>query len=286
MCPDDPRTKDQRRADALAALAAGLTELRCECDAEGLHRNRSAHRLAGGDSCAGRTIHRRGHRRHGPGYMPGHGPLPAATVQELAGEAKLKPLVIPSGTAPPEPGYRPSVGLAEFVRARDLTCRFPGCEQPAQFCDLDHTIPYPVGPTHPSNIKCLCRFHHLLKTFWTGVGGWSDRQSPDGTFSWTAPSGRVYTTKPGGALFFPILATPTGELKAEKRTATRGATRGDDAPTETNPKTRARRAHRHRTPSTNNSSNANNGCSPNSKSADKPAQTTNRRPSRASRLVA
>ena len=29
---------------------------------------------------------------------------------------------------------------------------------------------------------------------------------------WTAPSGTVYTTKPGGSLFFPQLATPTGEL--------------------------------------------------------------------------
>jgi hypothetical protein len=28
----------------------------------------------------------------------------------------------------------------------------------------------------------------------------------------TAPTGHVYTTTPGGALFFPRLATPTGEL--------------------------------------------------------------------------
>jgi hypothetical protein len=45
--------------------------------------------------------------------------------------------------------------LAEFVRCRDLTCRFPGCEQPAEFCDIDHTVPYQVGgPTHPSNLRC------------------------------------------------------------------------------------------------------------------------------------
>jgi hypothetical protein len=35
---------------------------------------------------------------------------------------------------------------------------------------------------------------------------------PDGTIVWTSPSGRTYTTKPGGALFFPQLAIPTGEL--------------------------------------------------------------------------
>ena len=80
-----------------------------------------------------------------------------------------------------------------------------------------HTIPYPLGTTHPSNLKLLCRFHHLLKTFYTGLGGWADRQLPDGTVIWTAPSGRVYTTTPGGALFFPALATPTGQSPASGR---------------------------------------------------------------------
>jgi hypothetical protein len=40
---------------------------------------------------------------------------------------------------------------------RDLTCRFPGCDHPAEFADIDHTIPYPLGLTHASNLKCLCR---------------------------------------------------------------------------------------------------------------------------------
>jgi len=64
---------------------------------------------------------------------------------------------------------------------RDLTCRFPGCDCPAEFADIDHTVPYPVGPTHPSNLKMLCRKHHLLKTFYTGPNGWRDRQLADGT---------------------------------------------------------------------------------------------------------
>ena len=50
-----------------------------------------------------------------------------------------------------------------------------------------------------SNLKCLCRKHHLLKTFW----GWLDRQLPDGTVIWTAPSGQTYTTHPGSRLLFP-----------------------------------------------------------------------------------
>jgi hypothetical protein len=135
--------------------------------------------------------------------------VPTSLLAELIrGGAKLQPLWHP-GDAPPESGYRPTAALERFVRCRDLTCRFPGCDRPAEFCDLDHTVPYPLGPTHPSNLKCLCRKHHLLKTFWTG---WSDEQRPDGTIVWTAPSGQAYTTHPGSRLLFPTLCVPTAEL--------------------------------------------------------------------------
>ena len=126
----------------------------------------------------------------------------------MAQSAKLRPLTAPVDAAP-EKGYTPSTTLAAFVRARDLTCRAPGCERPATHCDLDHTIPHADGgATHASNLKCLCRFHHLLKTFW----GWRDRQLPDGTIIWTLPSGQTYITTPGSALLFPALCAPTGDL--------------------------------------------------------------------------
>jgi hypothetical protein len=51
-----------------------------------------------------------------------------------------------------------------------------------------------------------------LKTFWSGVKGWRDRQLPDGTVIWTSPSGDTYVTTPGSALLFPSLSAPTGEL--------------------------------------------------------------------------
>jgi hypothetical protein len=115
--------------------------------------------------------------------------------------------VTPPVTA--EPHYRPSAKLAEFVRCRDLTCRAPGCDRPATQCDVDHSIPYTDGgPTHPSNLKCLCRKHHLLKTFW----GWRDQQLPDGTVIWTLPDGHTYVTTPGSALLFPSLCAPTGDI--------------------------------------------------------------------------
>ena len=56
-------------------------------------------------------------------------------------------------------------------------------------------------------LKCLCRLHHLLKTFW----GWHDYQLPDGTMIWTLPDGQTYVDHPGSALLFPTLCAPTGD---------------------------------------------------------------------------
>ena len=100
-----------------------------------------------------------------------------------------------------------------------MTCRFPGCDVPATNCDVDHTIPYPAGPTQASNLKCVCRRHHLLKTFWGGAGGWRDEQSPDGTITWTAPDGLTHVTRPGSRLLFPALCQPTAPVDTTTITA-------------------------------------------------------------------
>jgi hypothetical protein len=143
-----------------------------------------------------------------PAVIMGGGMLPAPLLAaKLADSATIRPVIHPGDSAP-EPGYTPSAGLARFVRCRDMTCRFPGCDEPADHCDIDHTIPYPVGPTCASNLKCLCRKHHLLKTFCD----WLDRQLPDGTVIWTAPSGQTYTTYPGSRLLFPSLCRPTAPV--------------------------------------------------------------------------
>ncbi len=135
--------------------------------------------------------------------MFGAGIMPTALLGGILERARIREVRHPGENSPPEPRYTPTRRRAEFVRCRDLTCRFPGCDKPAQVCDLDHTVAYPVGPTHPSNLKCLCRFHHLLKTFWNGLGGWRDRQLPDGTIIWTSPTGHTYITYPGSLHLFP-----------------------------------------------------------------------------------
>jgi Domain of unknown function (DUF222) len=145
------------------------------------------------------------------GLLGRGGIVPAPLLAELIRSgATVRHVGVPDDAA--ESGYRPSAKLDEFVRVRDMTCRFPGCEEPAEFCDIDHTIAYPTGPTHPSNLKCLCRKHHLLKTFWTGIDGWADQQLADGTVIWTAPTGKRYKTLPGSRVFFPAWDTTTAKL--------------------------------------------------------------------------
>ena len=210
VCADDPRSRNQRRADAMGSLAIGADRLACRC--------------ARSDCPAFSTrppspvlIHVIADQTNLDGNVPAQGSLigsdaliPTDLMAELVRSAKLRPLIHPAD-APPEAGYTPSQALADFVRCRDLTCRFPGCDQPATRCDLDHTIPYADGgPTQASNLKTLCRRHHLLKTFW----GWRDRQLPDGTVIWTSPAGQTYVTTPGSALLFPTLCTPTATLDA------------------------------------------------------------------------
>ncbi|MGH3648458.1 MAG: AAA family ATPase [Micromonosporaceae bacterium] len=51
--------------------------------------------------------------------------------------------------------YRPPAALADLVRARDRSCRFPGCRHRAELCDLDHTVPFPAGrPAWTTSARC------------------------------------------------------------------------------------------------------------------------------------
>jgi hypothetical protein len=144
-----------------------------------------------------------------PGSLVGaQGLITPELLTELAASATLVPLIHP-GDAAPENGYVPSTALADFVRCRDLTCRWPGCDEPAVNCDIDHSIPYAQGgKTHAANLNCKCRTHHLAKTFL----GWGEQQLADGTLIFTSPTGRTYVTTPGSALLFPSLCYSVGGL--------------------------------------------------------------------------
>ncbi|WP_235629792.1 HNH endonuclease signature motif containing protein [Mycolicibacterium novocastrense] len=237
LCDADPRSAGERRSDAVGAMISGNDRLACRCGSDtcpsadvprssnvvvNVFAERSAAEAALQQPTARESKGPAPTARESQGPAPtageskakpptalllGEDILPAPLLAQLIRDgAKIRPIKLPSDE--PEPRYRPSADLAQFVRMRDLHCRAPGCSAPADRCDIDHTAPYPFGPTHASNLKCLCRKHHLAKTF----GGWDDVQLPDGTVIWTSPSGRNYTTKPGSRLFFPTWDTTTADL--------------------------------------------------------------------------
>ena len=51
------------------------------------------------------------------------------------------------------------------------TCQAPGCQVPAERCDIDHRRPFPDGPTAGDNLGPLCRRHHAYKGH--GLMHWS-----------------------------------------------------------------------------------------------------------------
>ncbi|MEO8108219.1 MAG: DUF222 domain-containing protein [Actinomycetes bacterium] len=205
----DGRTMDQRRADALMDLLTGRADppsvtiqvvvpadtLAGDADLPGVVSGLGpitgpeARRLAEGP---GQTIYRTLTIDPDTGAMlnPASGNPPSVSDAAVSGSG-------PTVTVPAvEPQYRPSRVLDRAVRARDLTCRFPGCRRSAiasiSGTDLDHTIPWPAGSTSWANLAVLCRHHHRLKH----SAGWHTALDPDGTMRWTTPTGHVAATHP------------------------------------------------------------------------------------------
>jgi hypothetical protein len=90
-------------------------------------------------------------------------------------------------------GHDPGVKLRHLARIRHATCASPVCRRPAATCDYEHNIPYEAGGrTCLCNAGPKCRHDHRLKQH----PRWKVDQLPDGTFRWTTPSGRTYTTEP------------------------------------------------------------------------------------------
>ena len=75
----------------------------------------------------------------------------------------------------------------DAIRMLNVTCYWPGCTVPAEYCEADHLLPHHRGgPTTPGNAGPCCRYHNRFK---------SDR--------WYASrrSGRWRITRPDGSTF-------------------------------------------------------------------------------------
>ena len=147
-----------------------------------------------------------------PATLEGYGPIDLETARILAARAPSFIRILTH----PETGVVLSVGrerykvpkdLRTWLRIRDGTCRFPGCNRRAERCDIDHTAEWqPDGQTAHNNLAHLCRSHHTLKgvSQGEGVSKWAVAQAEDGggALTWTSPAGRRYVTEPAVALPF------------------------------------------------------------------------------------
>jgi hypothetical protein len=148
-----------------------------------------------------------------PGDLTGFGPVPADTARLIAQDATWQRLVTDPVTGVladySTTTYQPGRVLRAAVEARDDTCTFPGCDTPAERCDLDHIEPFDHdhppendgvaagtagrGQTSAWNLHALCRRHHLLKTH----AGWGVVRDPaTGITTWTTPTGRTHSRPP------------------------------------------------------------------------------------------
>ncbi len=90
-------------------------------------------------------------------------------------------------------GHDPGVKLRHLTQIRHATCTAPMCGRPSARADFEHNIPYDKGGrTCLCNGGPKCRHDHQLKQ----DPRWKAVQHPDGTFTWTTPAGRQYTTEP------------------------------------------------------------------------------------------
>jgi len=90
-------------------------------------------------------------------------------------------------------GHDPGVTLRHLSQIRHATCTSPVCRRPAAQCDFEHNTAYEAGGrTCLCNAGPKCRHDHRLKQ----DPRWHVDQLPDGTFRWTTPAGRTYTTAP------------------------------------------------------------------------------------------
>ncbi|MDQ4504613.1 DUF222 domain-containing protein, partial [Sinomonas sp. ASV322] len=154
--PEEERTVNQLRADALADLLTGhghsplggvRTELIVTVPARTLARGAAP---PGEDAPGEDTPGEDAPGEDAPGEIVGYGPIDADAVRLLAAEAATwSRLYVEPGTGTPlalgRRRYTPTPAMRRFLGARDRTCRFPGCDKPAAATEADHTREWSDG---------------------------------------------------------------------------------------------------------------------------------------------
>jgi hypothetical protein len=207
----DPRTADQRRADAAVQIAIDVLHARDTARGAGIGMGTGMGIGSGpGTATGGRELP----REHGmrpsvqvtvalstllgldgqPGELDGTGPIPASVARRIVADqtGTWRRLVTDELGKLIDYGrrtYRPPKDLADYVIARDRTCRFPHCNRRAARCEIDHRRSWECGgATCAFNLDALCVRHHHAKH----DADWTPRRLPNGDLEWTSPTGHRY----------------------------------------------------------------------------------------------
>ena len=116
-------------------------------------------------------------------------------------------------------------GLRKAVLARDRTCRWPGCDAPAQWVDIHHLDPWVEGGlTNVDRLLSLCRYHHVK----VHEGHWAvEFNSATGEVWVTRPDGTPYELGPSQPF---TTATRLGPPIPRPRTSTDTTAEADTGP--------------------------------------------------------
>jgi hypothetical protein len=182
--PDEHRSMDMKRADALTSIATWSLQ-QSTVDVKLHRRPVTVNVTIDLPTLLGLA--------ENPGQLAGYGAIPASVARALASDGKWQRFITDPQTGTlldyGRESYEPPQALVDFLIARDRTCRFPGCRQSAARADLDHAQSWESGgETSAANLGALCRRHHRLKTH----GGWKLESHPDGSCTWTSPLGKIY----------------------------------------------------------------------------------------------
>jgi hypothetical protein len=139
-----------------------------------------------------------------PGLVSGFGPVIADIARQVAHDQEANPMwrwsVTDRNGNLLHHGHtrrRPNATEKAYVKARDKTCRAPGCRRPALNCDDDHRQEYARhGPSHRGNLCVLCKHHHRLRH----ELGFVVHQISAQTVLWEAPNKLLYTVLPDATL--------------------------------------------------------------------------------------
>lgn len=150
----DPRTSDQRRADALMEIIARGVQ-----GADGVPLTTKAALVV--------TMQIQDLvNRTGCGTTPAGDLLAPDTVRKLACDARVIPAVLDTSGEILDVGRSRRLATSAMVRAlwvRDGGCTFPGCTRPPTWCDAHHVRHWvDGGPTSVDNLALLCARHHTI----------------------------------------------------------------------------------------------------------------------------